>query len=197
VATTGTIKIVAGSKTGTLVLTAVSDVTTESVAETVTVTLGAVANVKLGVVTQSTTITDTSLTPTVPVNTDPINISATLLTGTATTGVDTFNIAAGSYAATITGFGTGDTLVFDPNSAQAVTNDSGSDGIIKIAGSLNSQQVVVTLTGVSAALDNQVFNLASFTKAFAPAAVVGPSTTNSISARDTTKEAKNQMGERE
>jgi len=110
VATTGTITIAKGSKTGTLVLKAVSDVTTESVAETVTVTLGAVANVKLGVVTQSTTITDTSLTPTVPVNTAPINISATLLTATATTGVDEFNIASGNYAATIAGFNNGDKL---------------------------------------------------------------------------------------
>ena len=64
VASTGTIKIVAGSKTGTLVLTAVNDAKTEVVAETVSVTLGVgeylKSGVKLGaIVTQSTIINDT------------------------------------------------------------------------------------------------------------------------------------------
>jgi hypothetical protein len=53
-----------------------------------------------------------------------------------------------------------------------------NDGNITVKGSLNSQIVEVTLTGVSAALDAQISDWPSFTKAFA---VVGPSTSTSIS----------------
>ena len=176
----------AGATSATLKFPVLTDTVSPEPGEGLTLALtaatGSVAKVSATAATSTINITD------VPPQATPaaVNITAANNSATATAGADTFNIAAGNYAATIAGFGTGDTLVFDPNSAQAVTNDSGSDGIIKIAGSLNNQQVVVTLTGVSATLDNQVFSLASFTKAFAPAVVVGPSTTTNISGTVTT-----------
>jgi hypothetical protein len=176
----------AGVTTGTLAIPVVTDTTSPENGEGITITLTQATGSAAKVSTTSASGTVNFIDVPAPVAPAPVAINATSNSATATAGADTYNIAAGNYAATIAGFGTGDTLVFDPNSAQAVTNDSGSDGIIKIAGSLNNQQVVVTLTGVSAALDNQVFNLASFAKAFAPAPVVGPSTTTNISASATT-----------
>jgi hypothetical protein len=167
-----------GATTATLKFPVLTDSVSPEAGEGLTLALtaatGSVAKVSSTAATSTINITD------VPVQAAPapVAINATSNSATATAGADTYNIAAGNYAATIAGFGTGDTLVFDPNSAQAVTNDSGSDGIIKIAGSLNNQQVVVTLTGVSAALDAQISDWPSFTKAFA---VVGPSTSTSIS----------------
>ena len=161
VATTGNIKIVAGALTGTLVLTAVPDAKTEG-AETVSVALGAAAAV-------TTTINDTSLTATVPVNTAPINISATLLTGTATTGVDEFNIASGNYAATIAGFNNGDKLgLFAGRSITVVSDASQTDGIqvFTLDDTATGAKATITLTGLTAAQDGALFNEGSFATAF-------------------------------
>lgn len=181
-----TLTFAAGATSATLKFPVLTDTVSPEPGEGLTLALtaatGSVAKVSATAATSTINITDVAPQATPAA----VNITAANNSATATAGVDTYNIAAGNYAATIAGFGTGDTLVFDPSSAQAVTNDSGSDGIIKIAGSLNNQQVVVTLTGVSATLDNQVFSLASFTKAFAPAVVVGPSTTTNISGTVTT-----------
>ena len=181
-----TLTFAAGATSATLKFPVLTDTVSPEPGEGLTLALtaatGSVAKVSATAATSTINITDVAPQATPAA----VNITAANNSATATAGADTFNIAAGNYAATIAGFGTGDTLVFDPSSAQAVTNDSGSDGIIKIAGSLNNQQVVVTLTGVSPTLDNQVFSLASFTKAFAPAVVVGPSTTTNISGTVTT-----------
>ena len=171
--TTGTIKIVAGALTGTLVLTAVNDAKTEG-AETVSVTLGATAGVLAGATTTvTTTITDST----------PIKISATATTGTATTAFDEFTIAAGNYSANIIGFGTGDTLLFDANTVRSVTNISVADGNLTVTGSLNNQLVTLNLTGINPALDTQIIDIASFVSVFAP---VGPATTTAISSTTTT-----------
>ena len=181
-----TLTFAAGATSATLKFPVLTDTVSPENGEGLTLALTAATGsvAKVSATAASSTINITDVAP--QATPAAVNITATNNSATATAGADTFNIAAGNYAATIAGFGTGDTLVFDPSSAQAVTNDSGSDGIIKIAGSLNNQQVVVTLTGVSATLDNQVFSLASFTKAFAPAVVVGPSTTTNISGTVTT-----------
>ena len=181
-----TLTFAPGATSATLKFPVLNDSVSPEAGEGLTLALTAATGsvAKISTTAASSTINITDVPP--QATSAPVAINATSNSATATAGADTYNIAAGNYTATIAGFGTGDTLVFDPNSAQAVTNDSGSDGIIKIAGSLNNQQVVVTLTGVSAALDNQVFNLASFAKAFAPAPVVGPSTTTNISASATT-----------
>jgi hypothetical protein len=175
-----------GATTGTLAIPVLTDTVSPETGEGISVVLtpatGSTAKVSATAASGTVNFIDVAA----PATPAAVNITSTNNSATATAGADTFNIAAGNYAATIAGFGTGDTLVFDPSSAKAVTNDSGSDGIIKIAGSLNNQQVVVTLTGVSPTLDNQVFSLASFTKAFAPAVVVGPSTTTNISGTVTT-----------
>ena len=167
VASTGNIKIVAGALTGTLVLTAVPDAKTEG-AETVSVALGAAAAV-------TTTINDTSLTATVPVNTAPINISATLLTGTATTGVDEFNIASGNYAATIAGFNNGDKLgLFAGRSITVVSDASQTDGIqvFTLDDTATGAKATITLTGLTAAKDGALFNEGSFVTAFGAGTLV-------------------------
>ena len=105
---------------------------------------------------------------------------------TATAASDTFNVAAGNYSASIAGFGTGDSLVFAPSTVTSVTNTSGADGNLTVTGSLNNQVVTINLTGISAALDAQIVDTASFVSAFAP---VGPATTNSISPTATTATA--------
>jgi hypothetical protein len=155
VATTGTIKIVAGSKTGALVLTAVSDVTTESVAETVTVTLGAVANVKLGVVTQSTTITDTSLTNSV--NNIAVNATNAATVAPATTGVkDIYTMALGTYSATITNFdAANDKLSFGANvTAASISIENNADDNKATFVYVNSTNTeTITITGLTSAQD--------------------------------------------
>jgi hypothetical protein len=177
-----TLTFAAGATSATLKFPVLTDTVSPEPGEGLTLALTAAtgSTTKVSTTAASSTINITDVAP--QATPSPVAINATSNSATATAGADTFNIAAGNYSASIAGFGTGDKLVFDPNSSQAITNTSGSDGIIQIAGSLNNQQVVVTLTGISAALDNQVFNLDSFTKAFAPAAVVGPSTSTNISA---------------
>jgi hypothetical protein len=169
-ALTGNINIAAGATTGTLVLNVAADALTEG-AETATITLGAVAGVTLGgVVAQSTLINDTSLTGAVAPATTT-NISGALLTATATAGVDTFNIATGTYAATIAGFNTGDKLVFFPGASITVVNDvDQNDGIqvITAADTGAGTTTTITLTGLTAAQDLAAFNTPSFNNAFGP-----------------------------
>jgi limonene-1,2-epoxide hydrolase len=116
---TGTINIATGATTGTLVLTTVADATTEG-AETVSVTLGAATGVTLGsVATQSTTITDTSVTN--PFTTIQLANSPVTATTAAEAFVFDFQMlggrptkAATSGEVTITGFDvTKDKLVFN------------------------------------------------------------------------------------
>lgn len=79
----------------------------------------------------------------------------------------TYNInVATTYAYGITGFAAGDKLAFAAGSALSVTNTSGTDGTIIVAGSLAGQSVTVTLTGVAVADDGGVFNAASFNTTF-------------------------------
>jgi hypothetical protein len=167
-----------GATTATLKFPVLTDSVSPEAGEGLTLALtaatGSVAKVSSTAATSTINITD------VPVQAAPapVAINATSNSATATAGADTYNIAAGNYAATIAGFGTGDTLVFAAGTDKGITNLNANDGNITVKGSLNSQIVEVTLTGVSAALDAQISDWPSFTKAFA---VVGPSTSTSIS----------------
>jgi len=160
----------------------VNDVTTESVAETVTVTLGAVANVKLGVVTQSTTITDTSLTPVAPTVAiaDAKTVKATDA-NTVATAVDAngaaanlnnnvaFNISAGTYGYAIKNFATGDKLnFFDKAIVNVVPDASNTDGIqvLTAQDAATGTTTTITLTGLTAAQDADLFNQPSFATVF-------------------------------
>jgi hypothetical protein len=94
------------------------------------------------------------------------NISGTVTTGIGTTGSDTFYIAAGNYSASIAGFGINDKLVFAAGSVESITNTSANDGNMTVVGTLNKQLVAIQLTGISSALDAQVFSVASFNTTF-------------------------------
>ena len=171
-----------GATTTTISIPVVTDTISPETGEGLTIALtpatGSTAKVSATAASGTVNFIDVAA----PATPAAVNITATNNSATATAGADTFNIAAGNYAATIAGFGTGDTLVFDPNSAPSVINESITDGIVKVTGTLNGQQAVVTLTGISAAADAQIIKFDSFTKAFAPAPVVGPSTTTNINA---------------
>jgi hypothetical protein len=141
----------------------VNDVTTEG-AETVTVTLGAVANVNLGTTkTVTTTINDTSLTSTA------IQISAALLTGTATAAADVFNFASGTYAATIDGFNNGDKLTFFSGASVSMLSDANNADKtqqFQIDDSATGNTAIITLTGLTDAQDAALFTKASFDLVF-------------------------------
>ena len=83
-----------------------------------------------------------------------VPISAAV-TRAATAGVDIFTIAAGtaSYTCTISGFGTGDKLLFPAGATPAVTNSNLTDGIIDLLYTAGGQTATIHLTGISAADD--------------------------------------------
>ena len=169
--TTGTISI-------PVVADSVSPETGEGLSIALTAITGSVATVNAAKASGTVTVID--VPPSI------IAISPTNATATATAASDTFNVAAGNYTASIAGFGTGDSLVFAPSTVTSVTNTSGADGNLTVTGSLNNQVVTINLTGISAALDAQIIDTASFVSVFAP---VGPATTNSISPTATTATA--------
>lgn len=164
---TGIISIPVGQQTGTLVLNVNNDTTTEG-SETITATLGtsnANYNVKTGSV--SIVVADTSTTPVQQPTTT--NLSSSLTTGTGTVSVDTFNIASGNYSATIAGFAAGDKLNFFQNAAITVKPDTNqSDGIqvVEAADAVTSATTTITLTGLTAEQDNNLFNFSSFNSVF-------------------------------
>ena len=173
-----TLTFAAGATSATLKFPVLTDTVSPEPGEGLTLALtaatGSVAKVSATAATSTINITDVAPQATPAA----VNITAANNSATATAGADTFNIAAGEYKVSIAGFGTGDTLVFAAGTDKGITNLNANDGNIIVKGSLNSQQVEVTLTGVSTTLDAQISDWTSFTKAFA---VVGPSTTTSIS----------------
>lgn len=176
----GVLTLAAGVTSAVISVPTITDSQTPETGEGVTLTLsnatGSVATIGSTAITGTVTITDAQSQ-----STGSFNISAASPTGTATTATDAFTIAAGQYLATISGFGSGDTLIFANNSQKDVSNISGSDGNLTVTGSLNGQLVTVNLTNVNPVLDAQVIDMASFATAFA-AVSSAPVTINSISA---------------
>jgi hypothetical protein len=176
----GVLTLAAGVTSAVISVPTITDSQTPETGEGVTLTLsnatGSVATIGSTAITGTVTITDAQSQ-----STGSFNISAASPTGTATTAADAFTIAAGQYLATISGFGSGDTLIFANNSQKDVSNISGSDGNLTVTGSLNGQLVTVNLTHVNPVLDAQVIDMASFATAFA-AVSSAPVTINSISA---------------
>ena len=176
----GVLTLAAGVTSAVISVPTITDSQTPETGEGVTLTLsnatGSVATIGSTAITGTVTITDAQSQ-----STGSFNISAASPTGTATTATDAFTIAAGQYLATISGFGSGDTLIFANNSQKDVSNNSDSDGNLTVTGTLNGQLVTVNLTNVNPVLDAQVIDIATFATAFA-AVSSAPVTINSISA---------------
>jgi hypothetical protein len=97
------------------------------------------------------------------------SLSSTALTVAGTTGVDTFNIASGTYAATISNFANGDKLSFFTGASVTVLPDSNqTDGIqqISAADPATGATATITLTGLTSVQDAGVFNVSSFNTIF-------------------------------
>lgn len=86
----------------------------------------------------------------------------------ATTGNVTYTIGAitSTYTYTINGFAAGDHLAFPAGTVEAISNTNPADGNLTITGTNAGQTVTIQLTGVAAASDAGVFNLASFNATF-------------------------------
>jgi Tol biopolymer transport system component len=96
-------------------------------------------------------------------------ISSTNLIGNGTAGVDTFNIASGTYNATINGFAAGDKLSFFAGASITVVPDTNqTDGIQQLTAidAGTSATTTITLTGLTETQDTGVFNVASFNTIF-------------------------------
>ena len=114
-----------------------------------------------------------------PVLPTTVNLSATTLSGTGTTAVDTFNVASGTYNATINSFGNGDKLNFFTGASITVLPDTNqTDGIqqVSAADSTTGSTTTLTFTGLTAAQDAALFNLASFNSTFGTGTVLIAST---------------------
>jgi len=97
------------------------------------------------------------------------NINGSTLIGTGTDGVDTFNIASGSYKATIDKFKPGDKLKFFTGASINVIQDTNqSDGYQEISATdLNTgATAIIALTGLTAAQDDGAFNVPGFNTVF-------------------------------
>lgn len=104
------------------------------------------------------------------------NINAANLIGTGTAGVDTFNIASGTYEATINGFAAGDKLNLFSGASVTVTSDTNqTDGIqaFTVDDSVTGAKANITLTGLTAAQDAGVFNVSSFNTVFGAGTILG------------------------
>lgn len=82
----------------------------------------------------------------------------------------TYTVAAptADYTYTISGFGTGDTLVFPAGASITINNLSGADGILDLVAPLNGHVATIRLTEIPAASDGAVFNANSFKTTFGP-----------------------------
>ena len=87
----------------------------------------------------------------------------------ATSGVDTFNVTAGTYTHTISGFAAGDKLNFFANAILNVVPDSSNadlSQIITATDPVTGSTATITLTGITAAQDAGLFNVPSFATQF-------------------------------
>jgi hypothetical protein len=92
----------------------------------------------------------------------------------ASAGNVTITFASGNYTETVTGFKATDKLVGFTGDTLSIVNASGTDGNITI--NMNDaptgNQVVIQLTGIPAAIDATIFNVASFITAFGAGSLV-------------------------
>lgn len=97
------------------------------------------------------------------------NITGSALTGTGTDGVDTFNVASGSYKATIANFKPGDKLKFFTGAAINVLQDTNQgDGYQEISATdpNTGATAIIALTGLTAAQDDGAYNVPGFNTVF-------------------------------
>ncbi len=90
-------------------------------------------------------------------------------TDSATSGIDTFNVTAGTYAHTISGFATGDKLNFFANAILNVipdSSDADTSQAITATDPATGSTATITLTNVTAAQDVGLFNVPSFATQF-------------------------------
>ena len=80
----------------------------------------------------------------------------------------TYKYGAAEYAHTLNGFGLGDKIVLPANNGITVTNTDGADGVleIQIDNGNPAEIITITLTGVPAELDNQVWGEDDFRSVF-------------------------------
>jgi hypothetical protein len=98
-----------------------------------------------------------------------VNLTSAAPTTTGTAAIDTFNIATGTYTATVNSFASGDKLRFFSGASLTVLPDSDqTDGIqqISAADPATSATTTVILTGLTSAQDGGVFNVTSFNTVF-------------------------------
>ena len=167
-----TLTFAAGATMATVKFPVLADSISPETGEGLTLALTAVAgsSAKVSTTAASSTIGITDvIAPATPV---PVSISSTNVSAIATSAADTFNIAAGSYDATITGFGVSDKLVFAAGASKGIINSSATDGNLTITANLNSQLVTIQLTGISPALDGLIGDVNSFNAAFGTGSLV-------------------------
>jgi len=102
------------------------------------------------------------------------NITGSALMGTGTDGVDTFNVASGSYIATIANFKPGDKLKFFTGASINVVQDTNhGDGYqqISAADPSTGATAIITLTGLTPAQDDGAFNIPGFNNVFGPGTI--------------------------
>jgi hypothetical protein len=172
---TGNITIPANATSGSVVFTAAADATTEGT-ETASIALSnTVAGITVNTTPVTTVIADTSTTPVVvpggATTTNIGNVAPAVLVGTGTTGNDTFNIASGTYAATISSFDQAgvDKIALFANGAVTFQPDNNlADGnkVFTVADAATGSTATITLTGLTAAQDAAIFNPTSFNTVF-------------------------------
>jgi hypothetical protein len=104
-----------------------------------------------------------------------VTLNANSTSVTATSSADIFNIASGSYKATIADFKPGDKLKFFTGAVINFIQDTNNgDGYQQISGTdLNTgATVIIALTGLTSAQDDGAFNVASFNTLFGSGALV-------------------------
>lgn len=156
---TSTPVTVGADGTGTFTVNATADVTTEG-AETMSVSVAGLS--------QSVVINDTSMGGTITPTTAAVAISAEGSHIDAGNTVNTtYNITAGTnYTYTISGFGSGDKLVFPAGNTPSVVNDDWADGIVDLTYASNGTVTTIHLTGLSGTQDAALNDTTGFNTVF-------------------------------
>jgi hypothetical protein len=104
-----------------------------------------------------------------------VTLNANSTSVTATSSADIFNIASGSYKATIADFKPGDKLKFFAGASIFFIQDNNQgDGYQEISGTdpNTGATAIIALTGLTSAQDDGAFNVASFNTAFGAGSLV-------------------------
>lgn len=86
--------------------------------------------------------------------------------GSAVGGNVTFNVAAGTYLYTITGFGAGDKIGFPTGNAPTVINNSFTDGSVIVQWAKSGNQMEIVLTGLTNTQDGTLNSVTDFNSVF-------------------------------